>query len=287
MRAGASLQRQGLVWAAAAWLGLVGSAGLLAPGVAWADAPSAVSTRWLVVGASEATLGAIVKRARALAETGAGQGLVLSTADCGDPRPVYAWAAEVANGFEPARAALVRLRQRVPDAFIKRCNLRPDSLLALGLPAVHPSIADVPADAVNWNDADRISAVRVLSPAISLVLQRYRAALPDDPLEGRRTRLLLVRSGAAPLLLVEDCAGLASAVAGQGWLALACDSEQAADHVLHTVHAFSDSGERVAEVARCRAPQLVADDLLLCQSESVDATGKLKLTPRSNKLARR
>ena len=290
MRAGASLQRPGLEWAAAAWLGLVGLVGLMAPvasATASAETPAAAGTRWLVVGASEATPGAIAKRARALDETGAGQGLVLSTADCGDARPVYAWAAEVANDFEPARAALARLRQRVPDAFIKRCNLRPGSLLALGLPAVHPSIAEVPADAVNWSDADRISAVRVLGAELSLVLQRYRAALPDDPLEGRRTRLLLVRWGAAPRPLVEDCAGLASAVAGHGWLALACDSEQAADHVLHTVHAFSDSGERVAEVARCRAPRLSADDLLLCQSESVDATGKLKLTPRSNKLARR
>ena len=284
MKAGASPLRQARVLAAVALLGL---AGLLASATAWAETPAAVGTRWLVVGASEATPGGIAKRARALTAAGAGDGLLLSTADCFDSRPVFAWAVEVASDFEPARAALERLRQHVPDAFIKRCNVRAGSLLALGLPAVHPSIADVPADAVNWSDADRVSAVRVLGAGLSLVLQRYRAALPDDPLEGRRTRLLLVRPGAAPRPLVEDCAGLASAVAGHGWLALACDSEQAADHVLHTVHAFSDSGERVAEVARCRTPRLSADDLLLCQSESVDATGKLKLTPRSSKLARR
>lgn len=285
MRVRATAPRRWLTVAVAALLGLVS---LVAPATVWAETTAAASTRWLVLGASEATPGAIAKRARAMAEeAGAGQGLVLSTADCGEPRPVYAWAVEVTNDFEPARAALTQLRRRVPDAFIKRCAVRAGSLLALGLPAVHPSIAEVPADAVNWSDADRVSAVRQLSPALSLVLQRYRAALPDDPLEGRRTRVLLVRAGAAPRPLVEDCAGLASAVAGHGWLALACDSEQAADHVLHTVHAFSDSGERAAEVARCRAPKLAADDQLLCQSESVDANGKLKLTPRSSKLARR
>ena len=274
-----------LAWAAAAWLGLAALAALLAPALARADAPA--QTRWLVVGASDASPGAIVKHARDLAAASAGQGLVLSTADCGEPKPVYAWAAEVASDFEPARAALAHLRQRVPDAFIKRCTVRAGSLLALGLPAVHPSIAELPANAVNWRDADRLSAVQPLSPTLSLVLQRYRSALPDDPLEGRRTRLLLVRPGTPPRPLLEDCAGLASAVAGQGWLALACDSEQAADQVLHTVHAFSDSGERVAEVARCRAPRLAAGDQLLCQAESVDADGKLKLTPRNIRLMRR
>ena len=251
------------------------------------DAQVAAATRWLVIGASETLPAAIAKRARALAEAGAGQGLVLSTADCAEPRPVYAWASEVASEFEPARAALLKLRQRVPDAFIKRCQVRAGSLLAQGVPAVHPSIAEVPADAVNWSDRDRISSVQALGAGLGLVLQRYRANLPDDPLEGRRIRVLLVRPGAAPRPLLEDCAGLASAVADQGWLALACDSEQAADHVLHTVHAFSDSGERAAEVVRCRSPRLAVGDQLLCQAESVDANGKLKLTPRSSKLARR
>lgn len=117
---------------------------------------------------------------------------------------------------------------------------------------------------------------------LSLMLQRYRAALPDDPLEGRRTRLLLLGPGAAPRPLVEDCAGLASAVSGQGWLALACDSEQAADQVLHTVHVFTDTGERVAELPRCRTPRLVKGDRLLCQSESVDAQGRVRACPATS-----
>ena len=200
--------------------------GWAVPAAASAEASAAAGMRWLVVGASDPSPGGIAKRARALAEAGAGagDGLILSTADCGDARPVFAWAAEVATAAEPAQAALARLKARIPDAYIKRCNVRAASLLALGLPAVDKSIADVPADAVNWSDADRVSAVRTLGSGLSLMLQRYRAALPDDPLEGRRTRLLLLSLGAAPRPLVEDCAGLASAVSGQGWLALACDT---------------------------------------------------------------
>lgn len=274
----------------AAALRAVLSSVALAAAAAAAAVPAmaaAGSVRWLVVGASDATPGGIAQRARALAATGPDGGLVVSTADCGDPRAVFAWAAEVADTPEAARATLARLKDRVPDAYVKRCAVRAGSLLALGVPAVDASIADVPADAVNWSDADRISAVRTLDAQTRLVLQRYRAAVPDDPLEGRRTRVLLVRAGAAPLPLLDDCAGLAGAVAAAGWVALACDSEQAADHVLHTVHAFTDTGERVAEVPRCRTPRLVMGERLLCQAESVDAQGRLKLAPRVTPLARR
>lgn len=255
-----------------------------------ASAPTAGAApvvRWLVIGASDATPVGIARRAKALSASGAGEGLVLSTADCGEPRPVFAWAAEVARDPESARSALARLKPQVADAYVKRCAVRAGSLLALDLPAVDPSIAEVPDDAVNWTDRDRVSERRTLGPALGLVLQRYRTAVPDDPLEGRRTRLLLVRPGAAPALLLDDCAGLAAAVAGHGWLALACDSEQAADHVLHTVHAFSDTGEPAAAVPRCRQPRLPGGNKLVCQGESVDASGRLRLVPRSISLQRR
>lgn len=272
---------------------------LAAAAAARAASPDAPPLRYLVVGASDASPGALARRARPLAEAGQaagdGPGLLLSSADCLAPRgraaPVYAWAAAVADSAAQAEAVLARLRPRVPDAYVRRCQPRPGSLLALGLPAVHPSIAGVPEDAVNWTDADRLS--RVLPPPAAggpaLLLQGWYDPQPEDPLEGRRRRVLLLPAGGAPQTLRDDCGGVGapgSVAVAAGWLALACDSGQAAEWTLHTVHVFSADGRPVAEVAQCRRPRLVAPATLRCQAETVDADGRLRLAPRTLTLAR-
>ena len=247
---------------------------------ATAAAQAAPADRYLVVGASAGSPAIIAHKARALADAAPGGGLVATTADCGDRRPVFVWVASVAESRDAAQAALAQLRQRVPDAWLRRCAPRPGSLLALGVPAVDASIAEVPADAVNWRDADRVSGVLALrgpgEPAF-LVLQRAHVATPDDPLEGRRTRVLLPHAGSAPKVLLEDCGGARDAVRTEQWLALACDSEQAADHILHTVHAFSANGVEVLTVPRCREPRIVGTATLQCRAEAVDAQGRLRL----------
>lgn len=260
---------------------MVGFGAALAIAGAASAAPVA---RYLVVGASAASPAAIAVQARALADAAPGGGLVVTTADCGDRRPLFAWVATVAESPAAAQSALAPLRERVPDAYVRRCTPRPGSLLALGVPAVDASIAQVPAEAVNWRDADRVSAVLALrgpgEPAL-LVLQRVHVATPDDPLEGRRTRVLLPQPGAPPRLLLDDCGGARDAVRTERWLALACHSEQAADHLLHTVHAFSAAGEPVLAVPRCREPRLLPPATLHCRAEAVDAQGRLRLWQHS------
>jgi len=254
---------------------------------------AAPGERFLVIGASDASPASIARQAQALAEggvaTGDGPGLVFSTADCGDRSPVFAWAAAAADSAAAAQAVLARLRPRVPDAYVKRCALKPGSLLALGLPAVDASIASVPQDAVNWSDSDRISNVlpwAVPGSGARLVLQRHHLALPDDPLEGRRTRVLMAQPGAAPIPLLDDCVGAQGALLSSGWLALTCESEQAADQVLHKVHVFTSAGVAVARVPHCRLPRLAAADTLQCQAETVDALGRMRLSPRTLHLQR-
>lgn len=245
-----------------------------------AAAQASSAERWLVIGASANTPGVIAHKAAALADAAPGGGLIASSADCGDRQPQFVWIAAVADSQSAADAALAALRERVPGARVRRCTPRPGSLLALGVPAVDASIAHVPADAVNWRDADRVSGVLALrgpgEPA-ALVLQRVYVATPDDPLEGRRTRVLLQRAGAAPKVLLEDCGGARDAVRSALWIALACDSEQAADHVLHTVHAFSADGVEVLTVPRCREPRITGPATLQCRAEAVDAQGRLRL----------
>jgi hypothetical protein len=88
-------------------------------------------------------------------------GLVFQTADCGERHNVFGVALELSDSADAAKVALQRVRSTVKGAYIKRCTVTPRSLLALRLPAVDSSIANVPDDAVNWEDSDRVStAVR-------------------------------------------------------------------------------------------------------------------------------
>jgi hypothetical protein len=273
----------------AARAALVGLAGL-----AGAAAIAAPAERYLVIGAIDPTPAGIVRQAQPLAAAalaaGEGPGLIVANGDCVPPRTGYAWTAVVADSREVAAAALERLEPRIAAARIERCVPRPHSLLALGIPAVDASIADVPADAVNWTDADRVSTILPIrgdAGGVVLALQRRYVADPEDPREGRRTRVLRVPPGQAPRTLLDDCGGPAWAAASRAWLALACESEQAADQPLHTVHVFSADGTPVATVARCRDPRLTGNATLQCRAESVDAEGRLHLAPRTVRLVPR
>ncbi len=263
---------------ALAWLGYLATA---------AAAVAAPSARWLVVGASDPTPAGIVERAKALSAAGEGAGLIVANRDCVPPRAGYVWAAATTDSPEAAAAALARLETRIAGARIERCTVRTPSLLALGIPAVDASIVDVPANAVNWTDADRMSALLPIhggAAGVLLVLQRRYVADPDDPREGQRTRVLRVPPGQAPRALLDDCGGPTWAAASRHWLAIACESEQAADQPLHTVHVFTADGTPATAVAHCRDPRLVSRSTLRCRAESVDAEGRLHLAPKTVKL---
>jgi hypothetical protein len=243
--------------------------------------------RYLVIGASDTSAQRIAGKAKELAQRTGHAGLVVQVADCGDPRAMFAWAAEVKPDPAQAQQALQDVQRAVPDAYVKRCKVRPGSLLALRVPAVDPSIARVPAQVVNWSDGDRVSSIVPLGDAGRAVLVRRYQAARDDPLEGRRTQVALAAPGGELVTLVDDCPGAAQFVQKSGWIAFTCDSEQAADHVLHTVRAFGASGAPAATVPRCQQPAITADDALTCQGEEVDAAGRLRLTPRKRQLAQR
>lgn len=248
-----------------------------------AEPPALLSGRvWLLVGASDPSPAGVAAKGKALQARLPG-GLVVQTADCSDRRNVFAWVAAVATSAEDASARLPALRQLVPDAYIKRCAVRPDSLLSLRLTAVDPSIAEVPGDAVNWSDADRVSALRTLQPASDqargLLLTRYFSSQANDPLEGRRERVSLVGRDGQLQPLLADCPGAVASTVQAGRVALQCDSEQAADQVLHRVLVFDLQGHQLAEQDRCRQPKWQAPGHLRCEAEQVTASGRLTLKP--------
>jgi hypothetical protein len=266
----------GAVAAAALWLAI--------PAVAATPAAEPV---WLIVAASDPAATAIAHKAKSLAST-LPRALIVQTRDCGDKKNVFAIAAKIADSAEDAKAALPAVRNLVKDAYVKKCAVVAGSLLSLRFPAVDASIADVPDSAVNWDEEDRVSTTAALPHNGALVVARYFVNDPEDPLEGRRERV--IRPAAAGRTggktLADDCPGAGGFTESQGRIAFECGSEQAADQMLHNVLVFDAGGAKLADVSRCRKPRFAAPDALTCSEESVNASGKLKLRPKKVSLPR-
>ena len=240
---------------------------------------------WLLIGASDTSAATIAKKAKVLASK-MPTSLLVQTRDCGERKNVFAWVAMVADSRAAALAALPRVKQWATDAYIKPCEARPASLLALRINAIDPSIADVPADAVNWREEDRVSSVRTLDGKFggggdSLLVTRYFATLPNDPLEGRRERISLVGATGIHTVLDENCMDVANVAVRRNGIALQCAREQAADTLLHSVLVFDTTGKKLAETERCRNPRWIpgttGERAISCESESVDGSGRLSL----------
>lgn len=238
--------------------------------------PAWAERLWLVVGASDPTAAGIARKAKALAGTSSG-GLVVRTGDCGDTRSTFAWVPEVATSSKAARAALSRVRAATKDAYLKHCDVRPGTLLSLRMTAVDPSIAHVPESAVNWEEQDRISTARTLPQGRSIVIVRSYSPAPDDPLEGKRERVILADHSGNRKVLEENCIDPGPVAARQGRLAFHCAREQAGDHLFHDVVVYDGSGQKRAEIRRCRDPKWRGGQVIECGEESVGPDGALTL----------
>lgn len=233
---------------------------------------------WLVVGASDASPARVAQKAKALFMVYE-NGLIIQTYDCGDKNNVFAWVADVAPTAKAAQETLNRVRASIKDAYVKRCDVKPGSLLALRVSAVDKSIANVPQDAVNWEDRDRISSTQDLGEGKSAVIVRYYAAAPEDPLEGRRERLMLV-DGAKRITLDDHCVNPSKVLLNHDRVVFHCAKEQAGTALLHNVFVFATTGEKLAEIDHCRNPKWAGERTVVCDAETVNSNGKLELKNR-------
>lgn len=232
---------------------------------------------WIIVGASSPSSDGIARAAKPLAARWPG-GLIFRTADCGEKRDVFGWAYRVAESADDAKAALAAARQVAKGAYVKACDVVPRSLLALRVSAVDASIADVPTSvAEDWEDEDRVSSAVPIADGPTLVIRRvYKAALLEDPDQGKDQGVWLAEGGGRLKALAESCSPAEAFTARDGKLAFQCGDSIAADELLHKVLVF-DGDKQVAAVSSCRKPRWTGPAALVCSSESVGLDGKIKL----------
>ncbi|MEQ6341811.1 MAG: hypothetical protein M3A44_09210 [Gammaproteobacteria bacterium] len=237
--------------------------------------PAQAERLWLVIGASDGSPAGIAQKSKVLTPLSA-KGFVVQTNDCGDKRNIFAWVAEAASSAEAAQSGLSRLREKIKDAYVKRCDVKPRTLLAFRVSAVDASISDVPQGAVNWQDEDRISSIQPLSDGRAIVIVRHYVD-EDDPFEGRRARVVVVDTAGKRLTLEEDCGFPGPVALQQGKIAFDCVREIAADLSLHSVVVFRTTGEKLAEIKHCRKPRWSRERTIACDAETVGPDGRLKL----------
>ncbi len=241
------------------------------------QAAARAAKAWLVVGASSPSADGIARASKPLAAKWPG-GLIFRTADCGDKRNVFGWAYRVSESADEAKAALPGAREVAKGAYVKACDVAPRSLLALRVPAVDASIAAVPTSvAEDWEDEDRVSTAIPLVNGRTLVVKRvYKAALLEDPDQGKDQGVWIAESGGKLKALVDSCSPAEAFAARDGKVAFQCGDTVAADELLHKVLVF-DGDKQVAAVSSCRKPKWTGPSALVCSAESVGSDGKIKL----------
>lgn len=238
---------------------------------------------WLVVAASDSSPAGIARKAKTASQERK-EGLIFDARDCVGGKAVFGWAAELADDEVSANEALARVRASFTAAYLKRCRVRPGSLLAVRHAAVDPTIADVPDDVVNWGDEDRVSSAIPLAGGRVVVVVRYYLADPDDNLEGLRQRLIVVGSDQTVTTLMDACAGVGRVRERAGKLTFHCATEQVADQDLHTAYVFDANGRKLAEVPHCRDPAWSTDRVLKCSEESIGDDGMVGTQPKQVRL---
>lgn len=232
--------------------------------------------KYLVVGASASSASDIARASQPLFRDFP-DSFVFRAADCGERTTFLGVALGSFDSLANAKASLAVARARARGAYLRVCKVAPHSLLALGFPAVDRSIADVPRDAVNWSEADRLSGVIALPDGRHVVAQRAFVPDRDDPDEGRRVRIQLVNGDGRIHLLREDCPLPGAFVSHEGLVGFQCAGEEAGGHLLHDSFAFDEEGRQRAAVASCRTPRFSSGTAMVCRAEEVDSHGRLRL----------
>ncbi len=205
---------------------------------------------------------------------------VVASSDCINLPPGFFLAVAVAAPTRQAALdALVEVSLRASEAYVQECRPRPHSRVALGVPLVDPSIEKVPENVVNWTDRDRISTIVKLKGRRYSWIRRWYEPDREDPREGRRESVLFFTNRPDSAIQLESDCTDPSFAEREGWIALSCTREVAAENLLHETKVYEATSRKVIfSTKRCRNPRFVSATQLTCQAEDVDLNGELHLS---------
>jgi hypothetical protein len=242
----------------------------------------AASPTWLAIAAAGKQLQPVMARRQTIVQEFP-ESFVARTRDCINLNTdVYVLVAAQSSTQEEAGKQLSQLKRRVPDAYLRRCDARESSLISLGIPTVHPSVWQVPAEAVNWGDEDRTTELKPLGGRRLLLVEREYRKGEDSPREGRTEIISYLADGGGQRIVLErDCFDIGRASLSANRIAFHCASGAAAETTIHTTNVYDlGSGKRIVTQKSCRDPKFESANALTCKEETVDGDGELRLRRR-------
>jgi hypothetical protein len=246
-------------------------------------------TVWFSILSTETEIATAVEKKNSLSLTGGSLELV-NCEDCKNLRPgLILLTTGIKKDKSEANADIMKWRQRgIKDAYLRSCDVLPNSRLALGIPLLDPSIYGRPEDVVNWQYENAVSRVKPLDNSWIAIIQPKYESTPDDILEGLRINIGLLNPNEKKiaLSLSKNCIDpvFSADADNKAMVAVSCVNETAADHLLHKTLVYHvPSQKKVFEKDRCKNPRL-SGNAIICDMESLDKHGDLHLETKTFEL---
>jgi hypothetical protein len=240
----------------------------------------------LAIAASDTTLSTALSKLQSLGGKDSGLDLV-SSSDCKNLRPdIFLIAAGIRRSKDEAKDDVKTWQTKgTKDAYVRVCQITPDSRLALNIPILDSSILRRPLDTVNWTYEDALSRTKALSSSLVAVIRPRYEPVAEDVREGLRTSLsVIIKPGEESVMLQKDCIDPEPTAHGN-LVAVSCVNATAAEQLLHVTRVYKiPSGKLIFERERCRSPRLLTNRLS-CQEEELDKEGNLHLVAKDYPLS--
>jgi len=237
---------------------------------------------WLAIIATETSAAAIAAKRKQLLNLYPSAKIVHSN-DCSNLKPgLFLLVSHISGKDRTPEEVLTEIRTDVVDAYSRPCSVVTPSLLSLRIPVIHASIDQVPVDAVNWSNEDRVSQLLKVNDAEYLLIERAYDSHNESPLEGMKQSVYYFKGYPKQRILIEkNCWDISQPDSLGNRFSLHCANEMAADQWLHTSIVFDIEAQSIVfRESYCRNPRLASENQLSCEKESIDADGRLSLSRR-------
>ena len=177
---------------------------------------------------------------------------------------------------DPA-VSLAMAKQKIPDSYARSCRSKVLAPHLKGETEIDQSFSALTVPPVNWGGGQMLA--RIVGPNdghAAVLLNPYFNNIENDPNEGLRYAIRLLRPNRLGVDLVRDCID-AQVSSNRSYVAVACATEQVVEQPIFQTRVFKIGTEAlVATFDRCAAPKLIASSRkLVCAEQSISSQGQV------------
>ncbi|RDH85991.1 MAG: hypothetical protein DIZ80_00525 [endosymbiont of Galathealinum brachiosum] len=207
---------------------------------------------------------------------------VISSNDCTNLKPgLVLYVSQLSNDNSAAKKALKETKTRVPDAYLRKCDIKENSLLSKHYSFIHSSIFNLPDDVINWSFDDMKSELVSLNDNSSFLIEKQFNGDINNEVEGRQSVIYFINKNSTnKQLILKQCWDFKATDQNKQLITFQCMTGMAANHYIHTVYVYNINKNNILyKKEYCQQANFKDDSQLSCLEESVDEMGELKRVP--------